>query len=115
DGHTDRALAKATYPATLGLKGARRSAVRERDAALAALRPFGPKADPLRAIATQIVTRADETSASAGRGFAAPRTPRARASARAMTREPHAGACGGGVRGHRSRGARRSRASSARA
>ena len=90
DGHTDRALAKATYPATLGLKGARRSAVRERDAALAALRPFGPKADPLRAIATQIVTRADETSASAGRGFAAPRTPRARASARAMTREPHA-------------------------
>jgi geranylgeranyl diphosphate synthase type II len=90
DGRTDQALAKATYPATLGLEAARRSAVRERDAALDALRPFGPEANPLRAIATHIVTRAEATFPSAERGFAALRTPRARASARAMTREPHA-------------------------
>jgi geranylgeranyl diphosphate synthase type II len=90
DGRTDQALAKATYPAALGLEGARRSAAREHAAALAALRPFGPKADPLRAIATYIVIRAQPSSASVGRGFAAPHKTRARASARAATREPHA-------------------------
>ena len=77
DGHTDQTLAKATYPATLGLKGARRSAARERDAALDALRPLGPEATPLRAIATYVVARADASSRSAGRGLAAPRRTRA--------------------------------------
>ena len=94
DGRTDQALAKATYPAILGLDGARRSAVREHKAALSALRTLGAKAEPLRAIATHIVTRAElqtpPASGAAGRGFAAPRTPRARPSARASTREPPA-------------------------
>src|SRR5581483_4799160 len=50
DGRTDRALGKATYPALVGLAGARRHALRERDAALAALRPLGRRAEPLRAL-----------------------------------------------------------------
>jgi geranylgeranyl diphosphate synthase type II len=60
DGRTDRALGKATYPALLGLAGARRHALRERDAALAALRPLGPSAEPLRALVTWVVGRALE-------------------------------------------------------
>jgi geranylgeranyl diphosphate synthase type II len=59
DGRTDRELGKATYPALLGLDGARRAAARERDAALAALRPFGATAEPLRAIAVHVVARTD--------------------------------------------------------
>jgi len=93
DGRTDKELAKATYPAILGLEGARQSAAREHAAALSALRTLGPKAEALRAIATHIITRAEPSSAhsgAAGRGFAAPRTPRARVSARASTGEPPA-------------------------
>ncbi len=63
DGRTDRALGKATYPATVGLAAARRAAVRERDAALAALAPLGPAAEPLRMIATYVVTRAEQPAA----------------------------------------------------
>ena len=58
DGRTDRALGKATYPAVLGLEGARRAARRERDDALAAVRPLGPSAEPLRALAEYVVGRA---------------------------------------------------------
>jgi geranylgeranyl diphosphate synthase type II len=58
DGRTDRRLAKATYPAVMGIRAARRAALRERDAALAALRPLPAAAAPLRAIATWIVARA---------------------------------------------------------
>ncbi len=58
DGRKDRELGKATYPALLGLDGARRAAIRERDAAIAALGRFGHAAHPLRAIATYVVARA---------------------------------------------------------
>jgi geranylgeranyl diphosphate synthase type II len=58
DGRTDRALGKATYPGVLGTDAARAAAVRERDAALAALRPLGSVADPLRAIVVHVVARA---------------------------------------------------------
>ncbi len=52
---TDNALGKATYPAVLGLAGARRAAARERDAALAALRGLGRRAEPLRGIVRLVV------------------------------------------------------------
>jgi geranylgeranyl pyrophosphate synthase len=80
DGRTDQALEKATYPAVLGLDGARRAALRERDAAIAALRALGPPAEPLRAIAEYVVARTglapDAAGAPAG---AAPPVPLARA------------------------------------
>ncbi len=57
DGRTDRELGKATYPGVLGLAGARRHAARERDAALAALRPLGRRAEALRALAVHVVAR----------------------------------------------------------
>jgi geranylgeranyl diphosphate synthase type II len=63
DGRTDRALGKATYPALLGLARSRREAMRERDAALAALRRFGAAAEPLRAIADYVVARVDAAPA----------------------------------------------------
>jgi geranylgeranyl pyrophosphate synthase len=59
DGRTDQELGKATYPALLGMDGARRHARRARDAALAAVAPLGPVAEPLRAIVTHVVARAD--------------------------------------------------------
>jgi len=59
DGRTDQELGKATYPALLGMDGARRHARRARDAALQAVAPLGPIADPLRAIVTHVVARAD--------------------------------------------------------
>ena len=55
DGRTDRVLGKATYPAAIGLAAARRAAVRERDAAVAAVRALGPRAEPLRGIARLVV------------------------------------------------------------
>jgi geranylgeranyl diphosphate synthase type II len=67
DGRTDRALGKATYPAAVGMAGARRAAARERDAAVAALALFGPRAEPLRRIARDVVARA---TGSAGPGAA---------------------------------------------
>src|SRR5262249_2088884 len=59
DGRTDVALGKATYPAAIGFEPARAAAARERDAALAALRPLGAAAEPLRAIVAHVVARAD--------------------------------------------------------
>ena len=53
----DIAHAKATYPALLGLDAARDYANRLYEQALAALAPFGDDADPLRAIAAEIVKR----------------------------------------------------------
>jgi geranylgeranyl diphosphate synthase type II len=58
DGRTDRELEKATYPGVLGHAGACAAAAREREAALAALRPLGAVADPLRALAVHVVARA---------------------------------------------------------
>ena len=63
DGRTDRELGKATYPGVLGVEGSRVAAARERDAALAALRGLGPRADPLRALAAYVVARASEAGA----------------------------------------------------
>jgi len=57
DGRRDLELGKATYPAVLGMERARRHAARARDAALAAVQPLGPSADPLRAIAAWIVAQ----------------------------------------------------------
>jgi len=48
---------KATYPALLGLAGARERAVELREMALAALQPLGNRARPLREIAAYIVDR----------------------------------------------------------
>jgi geranylgeranyl diphosphate synthase type II len=57
DGRTDRALGKATYPAVLGLAGARRHAERARDRAIDALAPLGERAAPLRAVAAWVVAQ----------------------------------------------------------
>ena len=67
DGRTDAELGKATYPGTLGMDGARRHARRARDAAIAAVRPLGPRAGVLVAIASHVVERA-ETAADAPAG-----------------------------------------------
>ena len=67
DGRTDAALGKATYPGALGMAGARRHARRARDAALAAVTPLGRKAEPLAAIATYVVERAEAAVARAPR------------------------------------------------
>jgi len=48
---------KATFPLLLGIEGSRRRADQAVARAQGALRPFGPEADPLRAIAAFIVTR----------------------------------------------------------
>ncbi len=53
----DIAHDKATYPALLGLDAARDYAMRLHDDALAALAVFASDADPLRAIAAEIVKR----------------------------------------------------------
>jgi geranylgeranyl diphosphate synthase type II len=63
DGRTDRELGKATYPAAVGLRAARAAAACERDAALAALRPLGSGAEPLRAIVAHVVARAGGSGA----------------------------------------------------
>ena len=54
----DRALAKPTYPALLGLEGAREHARMLHEEALASLQPLGPEAEPLRGIASYVVERA---------------------------------------------------------
>ncbi|WP_020676052.1 polyprenyl synthetase family protein [Geopsychrobacter electrodiphilus] len=54
---SDEARGKATYPAILGLEGARQRARDLRDMALAALDPFGEEARPLREIAAYIINR----------------------------------------------------------
>ena len=53
----DIARDKPTYPALLGLDGAKAYALELRDLALQALRDFGPTAEPLRALARFIVER----------------------------------------------------------
>lgn len=54
---SDQARGKATYPALLGVEGARERARELRDMALGALESFGAEAQPLRDIATYIVDR----------------------------------------------------------
>ena len=53
----DQALAKATYPAILGLEAAQTLAQTLCDQALAALQPLDQRAEPLRALARYIVSR----------------------------------------------------------
>ena len=53
----DLAAGKLTYPALYGAAGSRRRADELTDAAAAALAPFGPPADPLRALARYAVER----------------------------------------------------------
>jgi geranylgeranyl diphosphate synthase type II len=54
---SDEERGKATYPAILGLEGARQRARDLRDMAFSALEPFGSEARPLREIATYIIDR----------------------------------------------------------
>ncbi len=54
---SDLERGKATYPALLGLEGARQRADELQQIAITALQHFGPAADPLRAIAAYIVAR----------------------------------------------------------
>jgi geranylgeranyl diphosphate synthase type II len=54
---SDAARGKATYVALLGLTEARKRANELCDLAIAALEPFGPEAEPLRAISRYIVER----------------------------------------------------------
>ena len=54
---SDQQRGKATYPAFLGLDGARKRARELRDLAFSALEIFGNSARPLREIASYIVDR----------------------------------------------------------
>jgi len=54
---SDVARGKKTYPALFGLEESKRHAAELCDKAVAALKPFGPSADPLREIARYIVSR----------------------------------------------------------
>lgn len=54
---SDVAKAKPTYPALLGLTGAREHLAALLDDALGNLQDFGPEADPLRAMADYVVAR----------------------------------------------------------
>ncbi|MCC6158662.1 MAG: polyprenyl synthetase family protein [Deltaproteobacteria bacterium] len=54
---TDAGAGKTTFPSVMGLDGAKTYARELLDEANAALAPFGPRADALRAIADYIVTR----------------------------------------------------------
>ena len=54
---SDVAKAKPTYPALLGIDGARQHLARLLDEALVALESFGPEADTLRAMADYVVAR----------------------------------------------------------
>lgn len=53
----DSALNKPTYPALLGLAGAKQRALELHESAMAALEPFGQRADTLRQVAQYIVER----------------------------------------------------------
>lgn len=53
----DERAGKATYPAILGMQKSRQLAKRLADEAVAALEPFGPKADPLRQLAVAMLQR----------------------------------------------------------
>ncbi len=54
---SDAARAKPTYPALLGVAGAREHLAALLSGALESLRAFGPEADPLRAMADYVVVR----------------------------------------------------------
>ncbi|HLD45086.1 MAG TPA: polyprenyl synthetase family protein, partial [bacterium] len=54
---SDQAKNKSTYPALLGLDGAKKEAKRLLEVALASLTSFDERADPLRAIARFIAER----------------------------------------------------------
>lgn len=54
---SDAARAKPTYPALLGVAGAREHLAALLSSALESLRDFGPEADPLRAMADYVVAR----------------------------------------------------------
>ena len=54
---SDAARAKPTYPALLGVAGAREHLAALLSGALESLRAFGPEADPLRAMADYVVAR----------------------------------------------------------
>jgi len=54
---SDAARAKPTYPALLGVEGARERLDELLQGALATLQDFGPEADPLRAMADYVVAR----------------------------------------------------------
>jgi geranylgeranyl pyrophosphate synthase len=54
----DAALAKPTYPSTVGLVASRERAVQLRDAAIAALSPLGDRAAPLAELARFVIDRA---------------------------------------------------------
>ncbi|WP_254774233.1 polyprenyl synthetase family protein [Marinobacter sp. AC-23] len=54
---SDAARSKPTYPALLGLAGARKHLAALLDSALESLQDFGPEADPLRAMADYVVAR----------------------------------------------------------
>ena len=54
----DRERGKATYPALLGLEGARREAQRAARRGVAALAPFGERAAPLEALLRRVLSRA---------------------------------------------------------
>ncbi len=54
---SDVARAKPTYPALLGLEGAREHLSALLESALESLQDFGPEADPLRAMADYVVAR----------------------------------------------------------
>ena len=53
----DQKRHKATYPALFGIEETRKRAQSLKEEALDALSPFGPEAEPLRAIATYVVER----------------------------------------------------------
>jgi geranylgeranyl diphosphate synthase type II len=55
--HKDAGKGKNTYPALLGIEGARSAARQQLDAALRALEPLGPAADGLRSIGRFVVER----------------------------------------------------------
>ena len=57
DAGSDEARGKATYPAVMGLSAAKQEAQAMMDEAFRALEIFGAEADPLREIATYIVSR----------------------------------------------------------
>jgi geranylgeranyl diphosphate synthase type II len=57
DAGSDQARGKATYPAVVGLAEAGRRAAELKAMAIGALDPFGPEAEPLRAIARYVVER----------------------------------------------------------
>lgn len=57
DAGSDQARGKATYPAVIGIRESRKRAAELLDMALEAISGFGPEADPLREIASYVLSR----------------------------------------------------------